>query len=121
MISDKGHGYFFIPRKGADYGQGFMGLRTLVTGVAHICTVSCPYHDLCGHPDKVRDMDRECPLCKGKDGYRWRDSNDLVPHEDTDCKKIRLVYRPAHEAFKHRGGIANAKNIIMHFGAMGIK
>jgi hypothetical protein len=47
--------------------------------------------------------------------YKWRDENDLVPHEDTNCRTMRLVYRPAHKAFTHRGGIANAKNIKEHF------
>lgn len=47
--------------------------------------------------------------------YKWRDENDLVPHEDTNCRTMRLVYRPAHKAFTHRGGIANAKNIKKHF------
>jgi hypothetical protein len=28
---------------------------------------------------------------------------------------MRLVYRPAHQAFKHRGGVANAINIKRHF------
>ncbi|MDE6380850.1 MAG: hypothetical protein K2L11_10280 [Muribaculaceae bacterium] len=28
---------------------------------------------------------------------------------------MRLVYRPAHLAFKHRGGVANAINIKTHF------
>lgn len=45
----------------------------------------------------------------------WRNEHDLVPHEDTNCRTIRLVYRPAHEAFDHRRGIANAKNIKKHF------
>lgn len=47
--------------------------------------------------------------------YQWRDANNLVPHEDTNCRTMRLVYRPAHEAFKHRGGVANAINIKKHF------
>ena len=47
--------------------------------------------------------------------YEWRDANNLVPHEDTNCQTMRLVYRPAHQAFKHRGGIANAINIKKHF------
>lgn len=47
--------------------------------------------------------------------YKWRNENNLVPHEDTNCRTMRLVYRPAHIAFKHRGGIANAKNIKSHF------
>ena len=49
------------------------------------------------------------------DFWQWRDSLDLVPHEDTDCRTMRLVYRPAHTAFKHRGGVANAINIKIHF------
>ena len=49
------------------------------------------------------------------DFWQWRDSHDLVPHEDTDCRTMRLVYRPAHTAFKHRGGVANALNIKSHF------
>lgn len=47
--------------------------------------------------------------------YEWRDANNLVPHEDTNCQTMRLVYRPAHQAFKHRGGVANAINIKRHF------
>ena len=41
--------------------------------------------------------------------YKWRNANDLVPHEDNNCKTMRLVKRPVHEIFKHCGGIANAK------------
>ena len=47
--------------------------------------------------------------------YRWRDENNLVPHEDTDCRTMRLVFRPAHQAFTHRGGVSNAVNIKKHF------
>ncbi len=39
----------------------------------------------------------------------------LVKGSDTDCRTMRLVYRPAHTAFKHRGGVANAINIKSHF------
>ena len=49
------------------------------------------------------------------DFYKWRDAHDLVPHEDTNCRTMRLVSRTAHIAFKHRGGIANANNIKKHF------
>lgn len=51
------------------------------------------------------------------DFYKWRDAMNLVPHEDTDCRTMRLVYRPAHLAFKHRGGVANAINIKSHFNS----
>ena len=49
------------------------------------------------------------------DFWQWRDTLDLVPHEDTDRRTMRLVYRPAHTAFKHRGGVANAVNIKTQF------
>lgn len=49
------------------------------------------------------------------DFWQWRDRLNLVPHEDTDCRTMRLVYRPPHLAFKHRGGVANAINIKSHF------
>lgn len=48
--------------------------------------------------------------------YEWRNSNNLVPHEDSNCRTMRLVYRPAHEVFGHRGGIANSINIKKCFG-----
>lgn len=47
--------------------------------------------------------------------YEWRNAQNLVPHEDTNCRTIRLVYRPVHTAFMHRGGVANATNIKNHF------
>lgn len=47
--------------------------------------------------------------------FKWRDSLDLVPHEDTNCTTMRLVSRSAHKAFTHRGGIANAINIKANF------
>lgn len=51
------------------------------------------------------------------DFWKWRDAHNLVPHEDTDCRTMRLVFRPAHIAFKHRGGVSNAINIKTHFGS----
>lgn len=50
-----------------------------------------------------------------EDFWEWRNALNLVPHEDTNCRTIRLVYRPVHIAFKHRGGVANAINIKNHF------
>lgn len=49
------------------------------------------------------------------DYWAWRNAHNLVPHEDTNCQTIRLVYKPIHTAFKHRGGIANVNNIKRHF------
>ena len=50
------------------------------------------------------------------DFWEWRNALNLVPHEDTNCRTMRLVYRPIHIVFKHRGGVANAINIKNHFG-----
>ena len=50
-----------------------------------------------------------------EDFWEWRNALNLVPHEDTNCRTMRLVYRPVHIAFKHRGGVANAINIKNHF------
>lgn len=50
------------------------------------------------------------------DFWAWRDAHDLLPHEDPNCRTMRLVSRPVHGAFLHRGGVANAKTIKRHFG-----
>lgn len=55
------------------------------------------------------------PFDRYKAFYAWRDANNLVPHEDTNCRTMRLVYRPAHESFVHCGGVSNAINIKNHF------
>lgn len=60
------------------------------------------------HPDRQFDL--------YKAYYEWRDSLDLVPHEDGNCKTLRLVKRPAHKAFTHSGGIARACIIKKYFG-----
>lgn len=49
------------------------------------------------------------------DFWAWRDAHDIVPHEDPYCGTMYLVYRPAHTAFKHRGGVANAVTVKTHF------
>lgn len=59
----------------------------------------------------ARDNDREA------DFWKWRDAHDLVPHEDTNCRTMRLVYRPVHNVFKHRGGVANAITVKTYFEA----
>ena len=61
--------YFFKPLKGDYYEDGWNGLRTLVVGVAHICTLPCPHHRICSNPDTVRNMDRKCPVYEGKSEY----------------------------------------------------
>lgn len=49
------------------------------------------------------------------DFWEWRNAHDLVPHEDGNCRTMRLVYRPLHTVFKHRGGVANAITVKTHF------
>ena len=49
------------------------------------------------------------------DFWAWRDAQDLVPHEDANCRTMRLVSRAAHDVFKHRGGVANAVMVKTHF------
>lgn len=49
------------------------------------------------------------------DFWEWRNAYDLVPHEDGNCRTMRLVFRPLHIVFKHRGGVANAITIKTHF------
>lgn len=70
--------YFFKPLKGECYEDGWNGLRTLIVGVAHICTLPCPHHRICGNPDTVRNMDRKCPVYEGKsDYYLLSNSNEI--------------------------------------------
>ena len=47
--------------------------------------------------------------------WTWRNANDLLPHEDANCRTLRLVKRSAHMAFTHAGGIAHAKVIKDYF------
>ncbi len=48
--------------------------------------------------------------------YEWRDAHNLVPHEDANCKTMRLVNRSVHKAFTHAGGISHAIAIKDYFG-----
>ena len=47
--------------------------------------------------------------------WAWRNANDLVPHEDANCRTMRLVDRSAHKAFTHAGGVAHANIIKTYF------
>lgn len=47
--------------------------------------------------------------------WAWRDTNDLVPHEDANCRTMRLVDRSAHKAFTHAGGVSHAYIIKTYF------
>ena len=48
--------------------------------------------------------------------YEWRNSKNLVPHEDANCRTLRLVFAPVHRAFGHSGGIARIRIIKDCFG-----
>ena len=41
----------------------------------------------------------------------WRNEHNLLPHEDANCRTMRLVNRDVHKVFKHAGGIAHASII----------
>ena len=53
--------YFFEPRVGVNYNDGFKDLRTLVLGAYHICSRNCCYKNRCCNIDLVADMDYKCP------------------------------------------------------------
>ena len=55
------HGYFFVPRIGANYNEGFNGLKTLIVGAYHVCYCNCEYKDICCNIDTVGTMDYKCP------------------------------------------------------------
>ncbi len=67
-----------MPRVGKHYAEGFRNLRTLVVGVTHICTNSCPFHDRCTSVEGIKTMDKECPCYKQReDYYRLSNSNEI--------------------------------------------
>lgn len=53
--------YFFVPRIGANYENGFNGLRTLIVGAYHVCYCNCEHKTICCNPDTVFEMDYKCP------------------------------------------------------------
>lgn len=48
--------------------------------------------------------------------YKWRDWKNLVPHEDANCKTMRLVNRVVHKTFVHIGGVSLIRIIKDFFG-----
>lgn len=102
-----GHKYFFEPRKGVDYEKGYEGLRTLIVGVAHICTHVCPFHALCKSPVSIRKMDRECPLYRDRDSYyRLSNSNEIEICSFIDGD----AHYPAYSAFTYY--MLNARDVL---------
>ena len=73
------HRYFFRPRVGNDYQDGFMGLRTLVLGAYHYCWYDkCRYFKECVMEGRVADYDTICPeyeRMSDRDYYRLSNSN----------------------------------------------
>ena len=54
--------YFFKPRIGKYYKDGFKGYKTLVLGVKHHCTLNkCEYYQKCVIERGCRDYDKLCP------------------------------------------------------------
>lgn len=54
--------YFFKPRIGEHYAEGFDGYRTLVVGVHLMCEEEeCLYSVLCQSPLFIAGMDNRCP------------------------------------------------------------
>lgn len=63
---------------------------------------------------KERHPNEEFDLYKAY--YEWRDSKNLVPHEDANGRTLRLVNRTVHSVFTHTGGISRIRIIKDIFG-----
>lgn len=53
--------YFFVPRIGENYQQGFNGAKTLIVGAYHICYENCQNKDLCCNIHTIKQQDYACP------------------------------------------------------------
>lgn len=91
--------YFFRPGLGQFYEDGLEGVRTLVVGVCHICSLECKYHDKCSSPESIWEMDRMCPVYKDNpdDYYRLSNSNDIEIKSFID----RDAQYPTYSAFTY--------------------
>lgn len=76
--------YFFRPRIGGNYADGFKGRRTLVVGAYHYCweepalRAGCTDYSRCVGNGRCRDYDKTCPFYKDRtdqDYYRLSNSN----------------------------------------------
>lgn len=62
MTTGENASYFFKPRIGKYYKDGFKGYKTLVLGVKHHCTLNkCEYYQKCVIERGCRDYDKLCP------------------------------------------------------------
>ena len=99
--------YFFRPRKGENYSQGFNGLKTLVVGAYHFCweaharSYECKYYDKCVREGRSREFDDLCPIYKDRmdlyDGY-YRISNSNIIEIDSYTEGERC---PSYGDFTH--------------------
>ena len=93
--------YFFKPRVGNDYQEGFMGLRTLVLGAYHYCWYDkCRYFKECVMGGRVTDYDTVCPeyeRMSDRDYYRLSNSNVI----EIDSY-LEGEHYPAYSSFTHK-------------------
>ena len=93
--------YFFRPRVGKDYQDGFMGLRTLVLGAYHYCWYDkCRYFNDCVKEGRAADYDTVCPeyeQMSDRDYYRLSNSNVI----EIDSY-LEGEHYPAYDSFTHR-------------------
>jgi hypothetical protein len=103
MKQGKGN-YFFAPRIGEKYHEGFNGIRTLVVGAYHICYENCPFKDLCCDVDTVKEMDYKCP--KYKDAPFYEKAEDQLCLHNSNIIEINSYCEdearyPAYSVFTH--------------------
>lgn len=93
--------YFFKPRIGKYYQDGFQGLKTLVLGAYPYCWYqSCPYWQQCVAEERPYDYETLCPLYADKTDrayYRLSNSNTI----EIDAY-IEGEHYPAYDAFTHK-------------------
>ena len=93
--------YFFKPRVGKDYQEGFMGLKTLVLGAYHYCWYyRCRYFRECVTEGRVADYDTICPeFERMSDREYYRLSNSNVIELDS---YLEGEHYPTYDSFTHR-------------------
>ena len=92
--------YFFRPRTGRYYADGYKGQKVLVLGAYHYCwREGCPYRSECVVEGKSRDYDLTCPLYaekQDKDYYRLANSNVIEMDSYLEGE-----HYPVYDAFTH--------------------
>ena len=87
---------FFRPWVGQNYGEGYRGLRTLVVGACHVCSLPCTHKGLCMKPETVREMDHTCPCYKDltdQQYYCLSNSNEIEIQSFIDCEASYPSYK----------------------------